>query len=186
MKAKDIFKDKNFINCLKKGTYDDNNNHIEIFNDEDEIVEENIDKVIKIHCSKCWITNIEGIHIFKNLKKLSLFGNKLQELPERILELNKLKRIWLAGAFDLNNLKQNPLELLLILKQLEKNNVLHNKYYKYNKYKGYEEYNEYEEYDNLIYLKKEVYPILDEKIKEEAKKVNDEINNELNKFSFFK
>ena len=50
MKATDIFKDKNFINCLKKRTFDEKGKHIEIFDEKNEIIKENINKVIKIIC----------------------------------------------------------------------------------------------------------------------------------------
>jgi len=107
MKATDVFKDKKFIECLKERTYGINDRKIDIFNEKNEIIEENIDKVVTINCYKCWITNIEGIHIFKNLDELKLSDNQIEELPEEIGELKKLK--WLYLPY--NNLQSLPKEI---------------------------------------------------------------------------
>jgi len=83
----------------------------------------------------------------KNLKKLYLRWNKLQELPKEIGKLKNLEDIFLEDAFDLDNLKQDPKELLDILKRLEEN-------YKF-------------EIRSKEYLKEKVYPVLEKKIKKE-------------------
>ena len=103
MKATDIFNDEKFIKCLKKWTFDEKGNRIKIFNRKGEIIEENVDKVIKIDCSDYWITSIEGISIFKNLKKLYLSINKIEKLPKEIWNLKKLEELFL------NNNKINEL-----------------------------------------------------------------------------
>ena len=114
MKAKDIFKDEGFIECLKYNTYDNNGKYIKIFNEKNEIIEENVKKVTEINCFNYWIPNIKGISIFRNLKKLyinycdikiiseeignlinlevlDLNKNRIENLPKEIENLKNLK-----------------------------------------------------------------------------------------------
>jgi len=130
MKAINIFKDKKFIECLKKRQPYDNDynkikffnyNKIKIINEEDEIIEENINKVIKINCYEYWITNIEGIHIFKNLRIARLYDNKIKEIPKEIEQLKNLKHLYLYN----NEIKEIPKEIGE-LKNLERLYLSHN------------------------------------------------------------
>jgi len=107
MKATDLFKDKNFIECLKRRTFGNKGNYIRILNYKDEIIEENIDKVTYLDCRDYWISTIEGISIFKNLEELNLSINEIEELPKEIGELKKLKRLYLP----FNALQSLPKEI---------------------------------------------------------------------------
>jgi len=128
MKGTDIFKDKKFIRCLKKETYNDIKiNYIKIFDKNNKIVEENINKVTYIDCHSYWITNINGISIFKNLKILNLSNNQIKKLPKEIKKLENLeeidlynnrlqylpKEIWKLKKLKILNLKNNQLQSLL-------------------------------------------------------------------------
>ena len=107
MKATNIFKDKKFIKCLKKWTFDEKGNHIKILNNKDGILKKNIDKVTYIDCSNYWITNIKGISIFRNLKILVLFNTWIKNLPKEIWKLKKLEMLDL----DYNQIKKLPKEI---------------------------------------------------------------------------
>jgi len=87
---------KNLLNVKKKRTFDEKDRYIKIFNENNKIIKENINKVTYIDCSLYWIINIKGIFIFKNLKVLNLIGNKIQKLPKEIEKLEKLKEIDLS------------------------------------------------------------------------------------------
>jgi len=103
-KAIDIFEDENFIECLKYNTYDDKDNRIKVFDKNNEIIKKNIDKITKIDCLGYWIVNIKGISIFKNLKTLNLFANKVKNLPKEISELINLEILNLIA----NKIKKLP------------------------------------------------------------------------------
>ena len=122
MKATNIFKDKNFIECLKNNTFDEKGKHIKIFNEKDEIIEENINKVIKINCPDYWITSIIGISIFKNLKELYLSNNQIKKLPK---EISRLKNLKYLSLFD--NQIEELFSKIWNLKKLETLDLSYNK-----------------------------------------------------------
>ena len=122
MKAIDIFKDEKFIECLKYNTYNNKDRKTKIFNNKDEIIEENINKITKIICPNCWITNIDGIHIFINLEILRLYNNKIKKIPKEIWKLKNLKIISLIN----NQIEKLPKEIGK-LKNLEILSISNNK-----------------------------------------------------------
>jgi len=154
MKATNIFKDKNFIECLKNNTFDEKGKHIKIFNNNDEIIEENLNKVIKIDCSLCWITNIVGISIFKNLKSIDLIYNQIEKLPSEIGKLQNLEELFLSY----NEIKKLPSEIGK-LKNLKKLNLSDNKIEKLPKEIGELKKLKrlYLSYNNLQSLPKEIW-----------------------------
>jgi len=106
-----IFKDKNFVKCLRENGVEDRNwNIIKLdfkeTNDGWKLVspQEIINSVISLKCDEKQIEDISWIWNFKNLEVLYLDSNNLVTLSDEIGNLKRLKKLYLYN----NNLTTLP------------------------------------------------------------------------------